>query len=581
MFTLTKRQRPAPPAPDVSPPVVEVSRTTLLARDTADTRRAAETDLFSGIGSATETNLSLGSILRDAISLVDEMAAFSGDFEASAEMMRTRADLFVASVCNLQSQSDVIEERLATAAGAVDRAQVRSRSALASVEDLASSINEIERVVKMIAGIASQTNLLALNATIEAARAGAAGAGFRVVAGEVKSLSQQTQLATDEIVASVKRIRERATVNTTEVKEFKSTIGSLEDVFTAVRAAMASQGEQTREIGIGSENVASLAQKVRANASRMQILGGTVRTMTSAAEQAAAMARHAFARLTEQAVIVLRQGNGVDEQELERWPIILRGKLTRGSVSYDIRVLDLSLDGLQIETPPGMPEEVLGETLTVDVESFGTFSVRVLTPTTSGYEVALVDAPQVLRLRISAEVARLRDLYRPYVQRVQRVAHDAEQIIGKAVADGVLTMDQLFDTDYVRVDAGPPVQYTNRAVGALHALLQPVLDRELGVFPQPDFCFPIDRNGFIAVHNSRFSQPRRAEDPNWNLRHSRTGRIADDRFGRTAARSLRPFIVQSYARDMGNAIEMRMEFDAPLFIANRHWGGMRMAYELR
>ena len=60
------------------------------------------------------------------------------------------------------------------------------------------SSGEIGNVVNVIAAIAKQTNLLALNAKIEAARAGAAGRGFAVVADEVKSLSVETQKATDE-----------------------------------------------------------------------------------------------------------------------------------------------------------------------------------------------------------------------------------------------------------------------------------------------------------------------------------------------------------------------------------------------
>ena len=552
-----------------------------MIRDTTETRRAAETDLFTGIGLATETNLSLGRILGGAFKLVDEMTAFSGDFESSAEMMRLRADQFVASVCKLQSQSDLIEDRLATAASAVDQAHARSRSALASVEDLTSSIAEIERIVKMIAAIAAQTNLLALNATIEAARAGAAGAGFRVVAGEVKSLSQQTQHATDEIVASVKRIRARATVNTSEVRDFDTAIGSLEDVFTAVRAGIISQGEQTRDIGLGSESVATLAQKVRASAGRMQTLGGTVRDMTSSAEGAAVQARRAFARLTEQAAIVLRQGNGDSDCETERWPIVLAGKLFQGSVHYPIRILDLSATSVQIETPPDLPETALGETLRVEIEQLGSFTIKLLTPTTSGYEAMLVDPPRALQPRIEAEVSRLRVLYQPYVVRVQRVSAEVGDLLERAMADGSLARAELFDSVYIRTGTAEPPQYSNAAVDKLEILVRPVLERELLVAPMPDFCMLQDRNGFNPVHNRRFSRPRHPQDVNWNLRYSRMQRIFDDRVGMTASRNLRHFLVQSYARDMGDNIETVMEFDAPIFVGGAHWGAIRMAYQLR
>ena len=58
---------------------------------------------------------------------------------------------------------------------------------------LAENITEIRKFIKDIQDISSRTNLLSFNASIEAARAGEAGKGFRIIANEVKSLSQKTQ----------------------------------------------------------------------------------------------------------------------------------------------------------------------------------------------------------------------------------------------------------------------------------------------------------------------------------------------------------------------------------------------------
>lgn len=547
--------------------------------DVSETRRAAETDLFSGIGEATETNLALATILRDAFALVDDMAGFSGGFEGSAETMRERAGVFVASVASLQSQSDVIETRLVTATREVERAHERSRSALASVEDLTRSIGEIERAINMIAVIAGQTSLLALNATIEAARAGNAGAGFRVVAGEVKVLSEQTQRATEVITASVARIRQRAAVNADEVRDFDVAVGNLEDVFRAVRAAVTVQGERTRDIKLGSESVATLAQTVRASAGRMKALGGTVRAMTASAESAMERARRAFSRLTERATIVLNQSEGAVAEGIERWPVLLRGTLRRGDATWPVRTIDLSLGALQIEGGD-VPAHVLGERIELEVESLGRFVVKPLTPTAMGFECLILDATPTLRTRILAILERCGRDYRPFIARVQAVAQEVAATLQVAIDAGTVSAADLFDTRYVRQDDFEPAAYTNAAVAPLEVLARTLVERELAIAPTPDFCILQDRNGFNPIHNRRYSQPRRHGDLQWNLRHSRMCRIFDDRVGMCASRNLRPFLVQSYARDMGDCVEWRMEFDAPLFVAGRHWGAVRMAYRL-
>jgi methyl-accepting chemotaxis protein len=68
--------------------------------------------------------------------------------------------------------------------------------------------NKINSVVTAITKVADQTNLLSLNAAIEAEKAGEAGAGFAVVAREIRRLADQSALATMEIEQMVEAMQE-------------------------------------------------------------------------------------------------------------------------------------------------------------------------------------------------------------------------------------------------------------------------------------------------------------------------------------------------------------------------------------
>lgn len=89
------------------------------------------------------------------------------------------------------------------------------------IQEFSSRSKKIEGFVNLINNIASQTTLLSLNASIEAARAGAAGHGFAVVAGEIRKLADQSLTAAKQIQSTVKDIdiQNRETVNTAERAE--------------------------------------------------------------------------------------------------------------------------------------------------------------------------------------------------------------------------------------------------------------------------------------------------------------------------------------------------------------------------
>lgn len=76
------------------------------------------------------------------------------------------------------------------------------------IQEFREKTDKINEIVKLVKDVAEQSNLLALNASIEAARAGAAGSGFAVVAGEVKNLSETTSVSTGDITRYVQELQD-------------------------------------------------------------------------------------------------------------------------------------------------------------------------------------------------------------------------------------------------------------------------------------------------------------------------------------------------------------------------------------
>lgn len=99
---------------------------------------------------------------------------------------------------------------------------------------------QVEGVLRLIEHIALQTRVLALNATLEAARAGETGRGFKVVAGSVKELAQQTSAATLDI-------REALSGILTAAERARRHGGALDEAIEAVRCLTHGMMERIQE----------------------------------------------------------------------------------------------------------------------------------------------------------------------------------------------------------------------------------------------------------------------------------------------------------------------------------------------
>lgn len=135
----------------------------------------------------------------------------------------------------------------------------KTKNAVAMMESLSRSAQDIGKVIETINEISEQTNLLALNATIEAARAGEAGKGFAVVAGEIKNLAFQTSEATLEIRDKVQNIQQSTQDTVAEMSRITTAVTSVNDMVDNVAAAVEEQSVTARGI---ADNVTQAAQGI-------------------------------------------------------------------------------------------------------------------------------------------------------------------------------------------------------------------------------------------------------------------------------------------------------------------------------
>jgi methyl-accepting chemotaxis protein len=426
-----------------------------------------------------------------------------------------------AAIRSIAQQASGMGKEAAEVRGVLDDTTKASKRGAQAVAELARQASEINRSQDAIAEVAN-----ASLGSVERARAAVQEVG-NGVAGIVATLRQVSQAAATitQIAMQTRLVAFNASVEAKRAGDAGRGFGVVADAVKDLAAKVESSSKEIMgTVGELNERIDSLSREIQLDAEG-QAGGGAA--PQGAFHKALGEMEHAVARITAAA----------------------------GSSRTICAALDARMDEVAL-----------------DMKNTGAALDHALSRSESFLRVSEQLIELVAESGIESEDT-------PFIALARQAAAQISTLLEDALRTRSISERDLFDEDYRPIPNTEPAQHLTRFVELADRLFPQVQEKVLSMHEKIVFCIAVDRNGYVATHNQKYCLPQRGNLA-WDTANSRYRRIFNDRTGLASARNRRPFLLQTYRRDMGGGQFVLMkEAAAPIVVAGKHWGGLRLAFK--